>query len=543
VLRSIELGRILAKTDDEVKRAELERERTDRLAATKTSQRSRFQLCHGYHERVEPFIMYYLLKTALDDALNPGFKTLLLATGDAKLVWQAPRNDTNVFSEGIFGLGPSGDGKNLYGIALMKHRDELRQVLEEEARTAASESAPLPAARATAPVDDDDDASYELVPDDDDNASGLYDDDGDDDVDDGNPTAVPTVSPVAHELLNTIASNIVTHRGQVDEAKYRQIKLCNRDPKFVQAWSEVSVQTMFKLAGWIVDATHVRLPDGTSIELLLSMLDAQSAGKVALVRQAVHADTPAAQPSVSKVSRPTTMPPWGGHAAQATSVPSASKAEHDRQLKIRKDRRVQQEKDVQARRRVTSRAAAVGMQPNSVDQRGHGEARAKRKVSSDARSAAESTAAQGKKPKSSKPCAYFATGDDNKCRNGDGCPREHGPHVSDANISNWLRKAANAASGINKVRPGQAPVKADSIRMGRIYSYNADRGFGWITPDQKVGRGRTEQRIFFHVNDWVGSATTKPTGAGDAHRRVRYVRVEDDRDRSKWKAKGVSALQ
>jgi hypothetical protein len=79
--------------------------------------------------------------------------------------------------------------------------------------------------------------------------------------------------------------------------------------------------------------------------------------------------------------------------------------------------------------------------------------------------------------------------------------------------------------------------------MGRIYSYDGNRGFGWITPDQKVGGGRTEPRIFFHVNDWVGSATTKPTGVGDARRRVRYVRVEDDRDRSRWKATGVSALQ
>jgi hypothetical protein len=126
------------------KRAKLEHEPTDRQAAIKTSQRSGFRLCDGYHERVEPFIMYYLLKTALDDALNPGFKILLLATGDAKLVWQARKGDVKLFPEGIFGLGPYDNGHNLYGIALMRHRDELMQVLEEEARTAASESAPLP---------------------------------------------------------------------------------------------------------------------------------------------------------------------------------------------------------------------------------------------------------------------------------------------------------------------------------------------------------------------------------------------------------------
>jgi predicted NAD-dependent protein-ADP-ribosyltransferase YbiA (DUF1768 family) len=252
--------------------------------------------------------------------------------------------------------------------------------------------------------------------------------------------------------------------------------------------------------------------------------------------------------SAAVMSRPTatpTVPLWGGHAAHQPSVLSPSKQKRDRDHKIRLAERVQCEMDLQAHRQATRCATASGASINQGDRRGVGVARGKRQASTDARSAAGLTAATDKKMKVDKPCVYYAFGADNRCTKGDECPRLHGPRVSADNIAMWRRKAANAAAGFNKVRSGKAPVTPNAVRRGKIHSYDSIRKFGWIEPEMTPGAsGRhAKHRLFFHVSDWAGTASTQPTGAGDVGRRVRYFRVEDVRDRTRWKATGVSALQ
>jgi predicted NAD-dependent protein-ADP-ribosyltransferase YbiA (DUF1768 family) len=560
---SIELARIIEKSDDPATREKLSR-MTERDAAMATTRRAKFPLRADYATKVEPVIMNKLLATAVE--LNPGFSELLLATGDADLRWQAP---PELFQERVFGL-ERGSGRNLYGHALMKLRTQLREEAQREAgvspttiaskpRLTAACSLPLahaptsalsrrassPEAQLTAhdmPTESLGAATsaaaaalpsgmVDAVGDDEQRDSDDDDDDDDDDEDDEGDGSASQHTPMtqgARDLLLRYARNI---EGSPTNTKFRMIRLGNE--KFAAVWREAAVRDALARGGWIVEGLHITLPAGADAYLLARLLD--------------MASTPAAAPSavggeassaVEQQPRPIVTPRWGGHVAQSASTPSASKVEKDRKHDIRKETREQAEEEVRARRRATDRAAAVGTQANPVDKRGRGDARSKRKASGDARSAPADETTENKR---AKPCAYYAAGSDNRCTNEE-CTREHGPDVSADNIAKWRRKAANAAAEINAARLGKAPVTADAVRQGRIYSFDGGRGFGWITPDQTTARLQRPQRIFFHVSDWTGTASTKPTGAADAGRRVRFVRVEDTRDRTKWKATGVSAL-
>ena len=106
----------------------------------------------------------------------------------------------------------------------------------------------------------------------------------------------------------------------------------------------------------------------------------------------------------------------------------------------------------------------------------------------------------------------------------------------DVDWTNQRSDAAPSATPRRSHRPTRPDDAPDNAQRGLVYSFIAERGFGFVEAIANLNqspRERGELRLFFHKTACGGAGDTELMEAAKARRECRFTTVPDDRHAGK----------